>query len=64
MLRALVQRYGRSMFFDFTYVKLNTGVKVWGAQGGGKGRKRVQRDQVYPALKIFIRAADLGAVVH
>lgn len=56
--RALVQRFGKSMFFDFTYVKLNTGVKVWGASGGGSG-KRVQRDQVYPALKFFIKPIGL-----
>lgn len=59
VLRLLVQRYSKSMFFDFTYVKLNTGVKVWGAQGGGKGRKRVQRDQVYPCLKFYIKPTGL-----
>ena len=51
VLRALVNRYSKSMFFDFKYVKLNTGVKVWGKSGS----KRVQRDQVYPALQFFIR---------
>jgi hypothetical protein len=60
VLRLLVQRYGRSMFFDFNYVKLNTGVKVWGAQGGGKNRKRVQRDQVYPSLNFFIKPTGLA----
>lgn len=59
VLRALVQRYGRSMFFDFTYVKLSTGVKVWGASGGGKGRRRVQRDQVYPCLKFYVKPTGL-----
>lgn len=67
--RALLARYGRVLFVDFTYVKLDTGVKVWGDQGGsyynrlkknGGGSvkhkvKRVQRDQVYPALKFFIQ---------
>lgn len=68
VLRALVQRYGKSMFFDYKMVKLNLGVKVWGDQGGsyynrlkknGGGWvkhkvKRVQRDQVYPAIQIFM----------
>lgn len=67
--RGLVERYGRTMFFDFKYVQLNTGVKVWGKQGGGHkrggkyvggaGRKRVQRDQVYPALQFFIKPTAL-----
>lgn len=52
VLRALVNRYGKSLFFDFAYVKLNLGVKVWGKSGGGS-KSRVQRDQVYPALKFF-----------
>lgn len=34
VLRALVNRFGRSMFFDFKYVKIESGVKVWGAAGG------------------------------
>lgn len=55
VLRALVNRYSKSIFADFKYVKLNTGVKVWGAQGGGKSRARVQRDQVYPAIALFIK---------
>lgn len=66
VLRALVQRFGRSMFFDYKLVKLNLGVKVWGDQGGrfnrhgAKGRvKRVQRDQVYPALQFFIKPTGL-----
>ncbi|MDI1265649.1 MAG: hypothetical protein PS018_20575, partial [bacterium] len=53
VLRALVQRYGRSMFFDYRLVKINAGVKVWGAQGGSG--KRVQRDQVYPSLQFYIK---------
>lgn len=66
VLTRLVQRYGRSMFFDFKYVKLNTGAKVWGLQGGARNakealagrhalRKKVLRDQVYPALQFFIK---------
>lgn len=58
VLRALVQRYSKSMFFDFKYVKLNTGVKVWGSSGGSR-RVRVQRDQVYPALQFFIKPTGL-----
>jgi len=61
--RAVASRFGRSLFVDFKYVKLDTGVKVWGDQGGAyraggaKGRvKRVQRDQVYPAIQIYIKA--------
>lgn len=71
--RELIQRYSKSMFFDFTYVKLNTGAKVWGDQGGayynrlkknGGGWvkhkvKRVLRDQVYPALKFFDKPTGL-----
>ena len=55
VLRGLVNRYSKSMFFDFKYVKLNNGVKVWGASGGGKSSKRVQRDQVFPSLQFFIK---------
>ncbi|MCX7366282.1 MAG: hypothetical protein NTV97_31320 [Alphaproteobacteria bacterium] len=65
----LVSRYGRTMFFDFKYVQLNTGVKVWGRQGGGHkrggkyvgggNRKRVQRSQVYPAIQFFIKPTAL-----
>ena len=59
VVRALVQRYGSSMFFDFKYVKLDTGVKVWGQSGGSKSAKRVQRDQVYPAVQFFKRPIGL-----
>ena len=58
-LRALVNRYGKSLFFDFKYVNLNTGVKVWGQSGGSKSAKRVQRDQVYPAIQFFKRPNGL-----
>ena len=67
--RLVVQRYSKSLFVDFKYVQLNTGVKVWGAVGGGRvkingawvarqARGRIQRDQVYPALQLFIKADD------
>jgi hypothetical protein len=51
VLRALVNRFGKALFFDFKYVNLNIGVKVWGKRGA----RRVQRDQVYPALQFFIK---------
>jgi hypothetical protein len=51
--RAVVQRYGKAVYVDFKYLPLALGVKVWGKQGGGSG-KRVQRDQVYPALQFFV----------
>ncbi len=53
VLRMIVRRWGKSVYVDFKYVKLNLGVKVWGLQGGGKNRKKVQRDQIYPALQFF-----------
>lgn len=62
VLRELVGKYSKSMFFDFTFVKLNTGVKVWGDEGGRYRKdgsrtfvRRVQRDQVYPCLNFFIK---------
>lgn len=36
VLRAVAQRYGKTVYVDLKYVRLNTGVKVWGAAGGGK----------------------------
>lgn len=60
VLPLLVRRYGRSMFFDFKYVKLNTGLKVKGYQGGGANRKRIMRDHVYPALNFFIKPTGLA----
>ena len=66
VLSSLVSRYGRSMFFDYKLVKLNTGAKVWGKHGGGRrGRrpqrvKHVQRDQVFPALQFFIKPTGLA----
>ena len=55
VLRALVNRFGKALFFDFKYVNLNTGIKVWGK----RGTRRVQRDQVYPALQFFIKPISL-----
>jgi len=55
VLRALVNRFGKALFFDFKYVKLDTGIKVRGKQGA----RRVQRDQVYPALNFFIKPTGL-----
>ena len=60
VLPLLVRRYGRSMFFDFKFVKLNTGLKVKGYQGGGAARKRIMRDHVYPALNFFIKPTGLA----
>lgn len=53
--RLAVQRYGRSVFVDFKYVKLDTGAKVWSRQGS----RRVQRDAVYPALQFFIKPVTI-----
>jgi hypothetical protein len=68
VVRELVARYGRSMFFDYKMLKLNLGVSVWGDQGGrfnssGAKRsvKRVQRAQVYPALQFFIKPTGLSS---
>ena len=55
VLRALVNRFGKPLFFDFKYVNLNIGIKVWGKRGA----RRVQRDQVYPALQFFIKPTGL-----
>ncbi len=57
VLRALVNRFGKALFFDFKYVNLNIGIKVWGKRGA----RRVQRDQVYPALQFFIKPTQLPA---
>jgi hypothetical protein len=67
--RLVVQRYSKSLFVDFKYVKLNTGAKVWGDVGGGRvringkwvarnPRGRAQRDQVYPALQLFMKPEE------
>jgi len=60
VLPMLVRRYGRSMFFDFKFVKLNKGVKVMGYEGGGAARKRILRDHVYPSLHFFIKPVGLA----
>jgi len=60
VLRMIVQRYGKTVYVEHKMVKLNSGVKVWGAQGGGKSRKRVQRDQVYPALVLFVKSSQVS----
>jgi hypothetical protein len=52
VLRELVQRFSRTLFFDFKYVQLNTGLRVWGRQGGSSSR-RVLRNQVFPCIQIF-----------
>mgnify|MGYP007100049786 CR=1 FL=1 len=59
VLPMLVARYGRSMFFDFKYVKLDSGVKVMGWSGGGAARKRILRDHVYPSLHFYIKPTGL-----
>ena len=53
----IVRRWGRSVFVEFKYVPLNTGLKVWGKQGGAS-EKRVLRDQVYPAISIFVKPSQ------
>lgn len=55
VLRAIVQRWGKTVYVDFKYVKLNTGLKVWGKQGGGKNRAKVRRDAVFPAIQFFTK---------
>lgn len=55
--RSLVRRYGRSIFVDFKYVKLSTGLK-YVRHGKGK-RSKVGRDYVYPALQLFIKPTGL-----
>lgn len=56
VLRMIVQRWGKSVYVEYKLIKLPTGVKVWGLQGGGKNRKKVRRDQVYPALSFYVKA--------
>lgn len=63
VLSAVVARYGKTLFVDYKLVTISAlGVKVWGNQGGARGKhgrpravKRVQRWQVYPALQFFIK---------
>jgi hypothetical protein len=57
VLRLLIQRYGRSIFADFKYVRLPTGLK-YARHGKGK-RSKVGRDYVYPAISIYIKPTGL-----
>lgn len=59
VVRALEARYGRVMFFDYKMVPLNTGLQVWGWQGGGARRRRVLRNHVYPALQFYQKPTDV-----
>lgn len=54
VFRELVRRYGKTMVFNFSNVKLSSGVKVTGQMG--KGGKRGLRDQVYPTITFAIKA--------
>ena len=58
----ILQQFGRVLFADFKYVQLNTGARVWGDQGGRYRKngtrgvvKRVQRNQVYPSIQLYIK---------
>lgn len=71
VVRNLANRFGKVMFFDFKYVQLNTGVKVWGDTQGkysktGKVLRRSGQallNHVYPALQFYQRAPDLSQAV-
>jgi len=57
VLAELVSRYGKSMFFDYKFVKLDSGRKY---VRHGKGRRsKAGRDYVYPALQFFIKPTEL-----
>lgn len=69
LVSELVNRYGRVAFFDYKLVRLNLGVQVWGAVGGGRTkvngkwttrtpRGRALRDQVYPCVQIKVQAVN------
>ncbi|MGE0574064.1 hypothetical protein [Reyranella sp.] len=70
VLRMIVQRYSRSVYVDYKLVKLNLGAKVLGQVGGrrkikgrivdGPKRPKVLRDQVYPALQLFVRPSQVS----
>lgn len=60
-LRKVVQRWGKSVYVEFKYVKLSLGVKAWALKGGGKNRSKGRRDIVYPALQFFVKP---GQTVH
>jgi hypothetical protein len=46
VLRSLVERFGKSMFFDFKYVKLTGAAKVWGQAGGRGGNGLAARQMI------------------
>lgn len=54
VFRELVRRYGKTMAFNFSNVKLSSGVRVMGQLG--RGGKRGLRDQVYPTITFAIKA--------
>lgn len=53
VLRDLVSRFGKSMFFDFKYVALNLGLR-YVRHGKGK-RSAAGRAYVYPSLQFYIK---------
>ena len=55
VFRELVRRYGKTMAFNYSAVKLSSGIKVMGQLG--KGGKRGLRDQVYPTITFAIKAS-------
>lgn len=55
--RLAVKRFGRAMFIDFKMIPLpQLGARVMGAAGGGAGRSKVSRQQVYPAIQFYRKA--------
>jgi len=58
VLRSVVQRWGKSVYVELKYVKLNLGVEVRGKQGGNSERK-VLRDQVYPCIQVFVKPSQV-----
>jgi hypothetical protein len=52
--KAAKQRYSRTLDIDYGPVQLNLGVTVIG-QASRRNRRRVARQQVYPAIRIFQR---------
>jgi hypothetical protein len=49
VLAKLIEKYGKAAAIDYRPVTLPGGVKVW-TSAGGRSRKRVQKDQLYPAF--------------
>jgi hypothetical protein len=62
VLSALVQRYGKSMFFDFKYVPLNLGLR-YVRHGKGK-RSKAGRAYVYPALQFYIKPGTAAPSIN